>query len=407
MKMILVVTLSAIIGLSCFPVESKDGAPSRLFPFYNEDTGVSVLGEVEYVGTRAEIVASEVHYKYLLSTGIADSEITDGRLVVVMFYCCGGKISQQQEVWAYAPPTLTVQQGDLVELRMGRVPQEVDPGQVNTVTAVRQKSADAAGGPCRWEPDNPGLWMRVVYCEGMEQQGWIQRTNSRKLWYRPAATADASTSTIVPLPPAASTTTAPADVTTAEPGPTATTAAVTALPASGDCIAVVVPRAMVRPVMLASAGISPPVDLRLQGSAEAAACQRQLELTFASVVDRSAQTRNQSGAVAAGLTGLLVGSITPWPCRTMHSLTGQLSDGSGAEPRTFVASEEQKRVGTMLACGDVDQPNESIATELALSVLRQVASSVGTTTEPQTSAGEPPAATPATDEGEARVGPGP
>jgi hypothetical protein len=406
MRSVLVAALIVVLGLACRPVEAKNGAPSRLFPYYAEDTGVAVLGEVAYVGTRSEIVASETHYKYLLSTGIADAEITDGRLAVVRFYCCGGKISEQQEAWAYVPPALTVEQGDLVELRMGRVPRDVNPGVVNTVTVVRQKSVDAAGGPCRWEPDNPALWMRVVYCEGMEQQGWVQRENWRKLWFRPAGLADA------PMAPDASSPAAgamavPAVVASASPEPTATTATA---PASDDCVSVVVARGMVRPVMLASAGVTPPLDLRLQGSPEAATCRQRLELTFGSVVDRSSQARNQTGAAVSGLAGLLVGSITPWPCPTMHSLTGQLSDGSDAEPRTFVASKEQKRVGTMLACAEVEQPNESIATELALTVLRQVANPVATSpatpspaeptpsalvAAPQAAPVEPPPATPA------------
>ena len=177
------------LALGCLAAEARNGAPSRLFPYYEEDAGVLLLGQAVYVGTRQEIVGSNTHYQFMLSTGIADQDITDGRMIVVQLYCCGGKISEDQAIWAYVPPAIAVEREDLVEIRMGRVPGAGDPGVVNTVTAVRQKAA-AGSGPCRWEPDTPGLWMRVAHCDGMEQQGWAQRGKWRKLWYRPAGMPD-------------------------------------------------------------------------------------------------------------------------------------------------------------------------------------------------------------------------
>lgn len=167
------------------PAVARNGAPSRLFPYYEEDAGVLLLGQAMHVGTRQEIVDSDAHYQFLLSTGIADEDITDGRLIVVQLYCCGGRISEDQAIWVYVPPTVSVAPEDFVEIRMGRVPAANDPGVVNAVTAVRQKAVDG-GRTCRWEPDTPGLWMRVVYCDGLEQAGWAQRGKLRKVWYRPA-----------------------------------------------------------------------------------------------------------------------------------------------------------------------------------------------------------------------------
>lgn len=170
--------------VACLGAQAKDGAPSRLFPYYEEDAGVLLLGQAMYVGTRQEIVESGSHYQFLLGTGIPDQDITDGRLVVARLYCCGGRISEDQAIWAYVPPSISVYAEDLLEIRMGHVPKEADPGVVNTVTAVRQKAG--IDGPCRWQPDNPSLWMRVVYCDGLEQQGWLQRGKLRKVWYLPA-----------------------------------------------------------------------------------------------------------------------------------------------------------------------------------------------------------------------------
>ena len=184
MNVRLVPALLALL-LASLPTHAKNGAPSRLFPYYEEDTGVLLLGQAMHVGTRQEIVDSGTHYQFLLGTGIPDQDVTDGRMIVVQLYCCGGRISEDQAVWVYVPPVISVEPDDLVEIRMGRVPKGDDPGAVNVVAAVRQKAADAPGR-CRWDPDNPSLWMRVVYCDGMEQQGWVQRGKWRKLWYRPA-----------------------------------------------------------------------------------------------------------------------------------------------------------------------------------------------------------------------------
>lgn len=183
-KLVLMLVLLSL-ALVSVPANGKDGSPSRLFPYYEEDTGVLLLGQAMHVGSREEIVGSGSHYQFLLSTGIPDQDITDGRMIVVQLYCCGGKISMDQAIWVYVPPAIIVATEDIVEIRMGRVPAAEDPGVVNTVVTVRQKAVNG-GGPCRWEPDNPSLWMRVLHCDGIEQQGWVQRGKWRKLWYRPA-----------------------------------------------------------------------------------------------------------------------------------------------------------------------------------------------------------------------------
>jgi hypothetical protein len=181
--------LLCIVG-GASPAIAKNGAPSRLFPYYEEDKEVLVLGQAMHVASRAEILDSGRHYQFLLATGIRDEEIGDGSLVVVQLYCCAGRISEDQAIWVYAPRDLRVEREDFVEIRMGRVPTKEDPGKVNTVTAIRQ-SAAAVIRTCRWEPDDPTLWMRVVHCDGMEQQGWLQRGAMRKLWYMPAGTVPA------------------------------------------------------------------------------------------------------------------------------------------------------------------------------------------------------------------------
>lgn len=200
MKSRLAIVLLALL-VAAVPAIARNGAPSRLFPYYDEDAGVLILGQVVVVGTRQEIVNdAKMHYDFLLNTGIPDAEITDGSVVVVMLYCCGGKISEVQSIWAYAPPGLNLATEDFVEVRMGRAPGKADPGVVNRINAVRQRKADG-GDTCRWLPEESYLWMRLVECGDMAAEGWLQRGKVRKLWYKPAPVATTPEVPAVSPPP--------------------------------------------------------------------------------------------------------------------------------------------------------------------------------------------------------------
>jgi hypothetical protein len=402
------VAVLVALGCTLIPGLVDAKAPSRLFPYYEEDTGVLELAQVVAVATRSDILKADVHYQFMLSTGIPDSELGDSRMVIVRLYCCGGSIEEETSLWVFVPPAISVEPGDIVELRMGRVPAEGDPGVVNTVTAVRQRSADAIGGACRWEPDNPNLWMRVIYCEGMDRHGWLQRGFMRKLWYKPAAagepapavqaaaapvvpdaaalspateapasaardTAVQSAAIETPAPPAPPTTDVVTSQATGQGEPSIDVSSPAAAPA-GDaaCFKVTARPGLHEAIAAAAAKTVPATAIRFEGQAGAEICERTLDLAFTSMVDRSSQRRNQDGAAIMGLAGLLVGAITPWTCPTTHTLIAVLTNRAGEQINRFQAEKMQKRIGTMLACGDVEEPNDSIVTELVADVLRQM-----------------------------------
>ena len=365
MRLRLVLSLLVLL-VGTVPAFAKDGAPSRLFPYYDEDTGVLILGRVMHVGSRAEIVSSGPHYQFLLSTGIPDSDISDGRLVVLQLYCCGGRISEDQSIWAYVAPGLQVETNDFVEIRMGRVPRKQDPGTVNTVIAVRQRANDSSA-TCRWEPDNPSLWMRVIHCDGMEQQGWSQRGTLRKLWFLPAGTAPASPAEQSPQTANPQGQTPPVEVIGAAAAPDTDAVA-------DACYLVDVNPQLQNAVREAAAKAVPPVAVRFPGESRAEACKFRLALEFTSTVDRSSQRRNQDGAVIGGLPTLLLGSITPWSCPTTHTLRASLSRRDGEQLRSYSADVLQKRVGTMLMCTEVEEPKDSVVAELLGKVLAEMAS---------------------------------
>jgi len=357
------VALAILILAFAGTAHGKDGAPSRLFPYYEDDTGVLRLGQVVHVGTREEIVDSGPHYQLLLSTGISAADVVDGRVIVVRVYCCGGRIEEDQALWVYVPPTITVQEGDFVELRMGRVPADGDPGVVNAVTAVRQAATQTEVPSCRWDPDNPSLWMRIVYCDGIEQQGWVQRKGIRKMWYQPAGW----------IAPAAEPGAAGEAPSTSH-APEAASAGGVTVPATEGCYLVTVRPTLRDIVRTTAAGTSPPTAVRFAGEPGSDACGFRLDLDFTSLVDRSSQRRNQDGAVIGGLPTLLLGSITPWSCPTTHTLRASLSRRDGEQLRSFSADVLQKRVGTMLMCTEVEEPKDSVVAELLGKVLAEMAS---------------------------------
>jgi hypothetical protein len=276
--------------------------------------------------------------------------------------------------------------------------------------------------------------MRVVYCDGMDRHGWLQRGVMRKLWYKPAAadeavpavqaaaapvapdSAAASSPTEIPAsaapdtgsqsvaiettaPPAPSTTdvvpSQPADQ--GEPSPAAAQATpveagpplesqqvltsvpenvaspATAPASDAACFKVTARPGLHEAIAAAAAKTVPATAIRFEGQAGAEICERTLDLAFTSEVDRSGQRRNRDGAAMMGLTGVLLGAITPWACPTTHTLTAVVTNRAGEQTNRFEAQKVQKRIGTMLACGDVEEPNDSIVTELVADVLRQMA----------------------------------
>ena len=155
----------------------------KIFSPVTEDGGAIRLAEVVYLGKRHEITALEDVHQHLLTSGIQDSDLQDGSVVVARVYCCGG-LEEQLQIWIYVPPSLPVEVGNIIEVRMGRSPSENDHGAVNTAVRVRQRGI--SNGSCRWVPEQQGLWMRILYCDWMKEEGWIERTGLDKAWLKPA-----------------------------------------------------------------------------------------------------------------------------------------------------------------------------------------------------------------------------
>jgi len=145
---------------------------------------VEVFGSL----SREMIVSRPRIYQAVLSAGHADHDIRDGILGIGRVYCWGGEGTPEEKLPGifYIPPEHHVEVSDVVEFRVGKVPEDNRPGELNTFVKIRHKK-DMESGACWWLPDQPrGLWMRVIYCDWMESEGWKKGGSFQPEWYKPA-----------------------------------------------------------------------------------------------------------------------------------------------------------------------------------------------------------------------------
>ena len=153
------------------------------------------LVEVDGIAEREEILSMPLVYSSFTEMGITDSEIRDGSLASGRAYCCGGPI---ESIWFFVPRPLKVSVGDVVEVWSGAPVKRGDQPTTQPNTAIRiHPKLSSAASQCRWEPEDPRLWLRVLHCDWMENTGWIQQDSALyPIWVNPANLA---------TPPAAST----------------------------------------------------------------------------------------------------------------------------------------------------------------------------------------------------------
>lgn len=149
------------------------------------------LAQVMVLGKRAEIAQEKPLFDAILAAGIPDAEIVDGSVAMARIFCCGGltdNLSSEKvnSLILYIPRELTVARGDIVEVRVGRPPEKGDAGKIHLVTRVVQKYGGNEEG-CWWDPKDNRLWLRVIYCDWMPNEGWIKQGGTNPAWYMPAS----------------------------------------------------------------------------------------------------------------------------------------------------------------------------------------------------------------------------
>ena len=81
-------------------------------------------------------------------------------------FSCGGEdtVETAEPAFVYIPPGHQVEFRDVVEFRVGQKRDGNGPAMLNTLVKVRHKKG-MESGECRWLPNSPELWMRVIYCD--------------------------------------------------------------------------------------------------------------------------------------------------------------------------------------------------------------------------------------------------
>jgi hypothetical protein len=132
-----------------------------------------------------------------MESGITLSEFRAGSFARGRIYCCGGPNETKNTLLFFVPATMDARVGDVVELKLGRAPsKDGAPGIVNMATRVRDRvddgriprwgvDGDWTGRSCRWVPENDALWGRLLYCDWMAEEGWIEYDGFWEAWIKP------------------------------------------------------------------------------------------------------------------------------------------------------------------------------------------------------------------------------
>ncbi len=142
------------------------------------------LAQAVYLASKSEVLESKELQGILVSSGINKTEVKDGSVILARTYCCGGPNEQATARMVYVPSTISVEVGDIIELKTGHTPKNGDRGALNTVTRIVQKIDDNRES-CRWDPPDERLWQRVLYCDWMEGDGWIKQEGITPAWFKP------------------------------------------------------------------------------------------------------------------------------------------------------------------------------------------------------------------------------
>ena len=178
--------LLAVVGATVIPLLAGCSS-SHVSRLHAESVppGSLRLAQVAYIVPRAEIVADKFSVQSLRDSGISEAEIQDGSLVVGRVECCGGRNEKATAAIFYVPKEIKVEVGDLVEIRTGSAGNIPNPtGPVNTLTRIREANGNQ-NSQCRWDPPQPNLWGRILYCDWMQAEGWtLEKDGFAKYWLK-------------------------------------------------------------------------------------------------------------------------------------------------------------------------------------------------------------------------------
>jgi hypothetical protein len=140
---------------------------------------------VEYA-PRDYVVAQDGMAEGLARVGGDIDTVGDRSIAFGHVYCCNDAYSRETGIVFFIPEGIVTDVGDVVEVRAGSEAQEL----FNVAIRVRDR---AGGTACRWLPEDPRLWRRVLYCDGLEGEGWRQQTGMWNFWIKAPVSATSGT----------------------------------------------------------------------------------------------------------------------------------------------------------------------------------------------------------------------
>jgi hypothetical protein len=156
-------------------------------PTKAEEYGVLRAAGVLDVSTATDFKEHKALHDTYAAAGVDESQMVDGASIAARTQCCRPDMQNSGPVVLYNAQHFKIEVGDLVEFRVGGANSKDHKNELNVVTRVLQHG-EPADGECWWDPRNPNLWRRVVYCKWMQKEGWIWEDSlGDPGWYKPAA----------------------------------------------------------------------------------------------------------------------------------------------------------------------------------------------------------------------------
>lgn len=167
-----------------FALSGCAGSPSRFHASYLPPGSLTVA-QVTSFATKTEIVGIPTLVASLEVAGLNRDQIEDGMVADGRTFCCGGPSERDFSLWFYVPKSSSIAIGDVVEIKVGADvnKSEVMRARPNMLSRLVSKQNEV-GNECRWVPEDPKLWTRVLYCDWMETEGWIKQEGIFNVWIR-------------------------------------------------------------------------------------------------------------------------------------------------------------------------------------------------------------------------------
>jgi hypothetical protein len=172
------------------------GGTPIVYPPTAEHAGVLRVVEVFEIERGQEFPESNPYFELSIESGITPAQFRAGQFARGRAYCCGGSTERRNTILFFVPLGVDAKLGDVIELRMGRAPSKDGArGFINTATRVRDRATDGrvptwgddgdwTGRSCRWVPESDALWGRLLYCDWMPEEGWVEYDGFWGAWIK-------------------------------------------------------------------------------------------------------------------------------------------------------------------------------------------------------------------------------